>query len=166
MSEQPKLLVIELDSLEAVPKVIFKGEEVTNKMLVDFTWKTSAPNDDIFETPYIRIESMEGLKTKKPSLRVQGYNERVETDQTTALMLAVVGLNKALEAVNAVNAAANEEDPFKNAGEPITTEEAANNIMKAGQAIKDSEYSGDISLEGRQNLKKPFVKDGDSNDQN
>lgn len=128
MSEQPKLLVIELDTLEAVPKVIFKGEEITHKARVDFTWKTSAPNDEIFETPYIRIESMEGLKTKKPSLRVQGYNERVETDQTTALMLAVVGLNKALELHQSATNDKVIENPFKDAGDIW---------------IKDSEDSGD-----------------------
>lgn len=142
MSEQPKLLVIELDSLEAVPKVIFKGEEVNSKMRVDFSWITKDDRNTILESPYIRIESVEGYGTKNPAVKVQGYNEPIQDDHTTALMLAVVGLNKALELHQSVNAAANE-DPFKNAGEPITTEEAANNIMKAGQAIKDSEYSGD-----------------------
>lgn len=143
MSEQPKLLVIELDTLEAVPKVIFKGEEITHKARVDFTWKSKGERNEIFESPYIRIESMEGLNTKNPAWKIQGYNEPIQEDQTTALKLAVVGLNKALEAVNAVNVAASEEDPFQNAGEPITTEEAANNIMKANQAIKDSKDSGE-----------------------
>lgn len=94
MSEQPKLLVIELDTIGAVPKVIFKGEEVKRKVKVDFSWKTPGDENVMFESPYIRIESAE---LGEPALLVQGYNEPIQDDHTTALMLAVVGLNKALE---------------------------------------------------------------------
>lgn len=72
MSEQPKLLVIELDSVSAVPKVIFKGEEVKRKVKVDFTWKSAGDVTTIFESPYIRIESAE---MGEPALLVQGYGE-------------------------------------------------------------------------------------------
>lgn len=101
MSEQPKLLVIELDELTSIPKVIFKGEEVTSKTRIDFTWITKSEVTQLCESPYIRIESFEGIGTENPAMKVQGYNEPIQEDQTTALKLAVVGLNKALEAVNA-----------------------------------------------------------------
>ena len=34
------LLIIELDTLEGVPKVIYKGEEIKAKASVEFGWKT------------------------------------------------------------------------------------------------------------------------------
>ncbi|MGC3792031.1 hypothetical protein [Priestia aryabhattai] len=106
VSPKPKetednLLRIELDSLEAVPKVIFKGEEVKKLIGVDFKWITKDDRNNLLESPYIRIESLEGLGTKNPAMKVQGYNEPIQDNQTTALMLAVVGLNKALEMFDA-----------------------------------------------------------------
>jgi hypothetical protein len=154
VSEQPKLLVIELDELTSIPKVIFKGEEVTSKTRIDFSWITKSDVTQLCESPYIRIESLEGIGTSNPALKVQGYNEPIQEDHKTALMLAVVGLNKALELHQSMNAAANE-DPFKDAGDiwgmgdSLTTEEAANNVMKANNVAnnedetKDDSYTGD-----------------------
>lgn len=147
MSEQPKLLVIELNTLGAVPKVTFKGEEVKYLMEVGFNWKTKGHDDVITESPYIRIESMENV-SYHPALKVQGYNEQpAGNTYEKALTLAIIGLNKALEAMTATN-----EDPFKDAGDiwsmgdSLTTEEAVNNITKANQAMpsaKDLKDSGE-----------------------
>jgi len=136
-----KLLTIELDTLEAVPKVIFKGEEVTGGLMkVAFTWITKDDRNAVLESPYIRIESVEGFGTKNPAMKVQGYNEPIQDDHTTALMLAVVGLNKALELHQSMNAASNEEEKVYHDGEIfdggfITAEEAINNITKANKAM-------------------------------
>ncbi|MGG3235402.1 hypothetical protein ABEP17_18375 [Priestia flexa] len=75
MNEESKLLVIELDSINDVPKVYYKGEEITNKMRVDFTWITKNECEKVFGSPYINIEHVvtgEGCHLKRI-----GYNERV-----------------------------------------------------------------------------------------
>ncbi|WP_313894692.1 hypothetical protein [Psychrobacillus sp.] len=38
--ESNPLLSIEIESLDNVPKVIYKGEEITGKTNIDFTWET------------------------------------------------------------------------------------------------------------------------------
>jgi hypothetical protein len=42
-----KLLVIELENEDAVPKVFYKGEEITDKVHVGFDWSTQTdkPHD-------------------------------------------------------------------------------------------------------------------------
>lgn len=75
MSEESKLLVIELDSVNDVPKVYYKGEEITKKMRVDFTYISKSEGERLFESPYINIEYVdmkEGFNLKRI-----GYNERV-----------------------------------------------------------------------------------------
>lgn len=75
MSEESKLLVIELESINDVPKVYYKGEEITRKMRVDFTYITKNECEKGFESPYINIEYVdmkEGFNLKRI-----GYNERV-----------------------------------------------------------------------------------------
>lgn len=123
-----KLLTIELDTLGAVPKVTFKGEQVKRLMEVGFNWKTKGHDDVIGESPYIRIESMD-IENNNAAIKVQGYNEQPSGNTyEKALTLAVIGLNKALELHQS---AANDkvvENPFKDAGYI---------------QIKDSEDSGD-----------------------
>lgn len=40
-----KLLVIELENGDSIPKVFYKGVELKNKTLVDFHWKTKTGKD-------------------------------------------------------------------------------------------------------------------------
>lgn len=75
IGEDVKLLVIELDSINDVPKVYYKGEEIKTKQRVDFTWITKNECEQLFESPYINIEQVvtgEGCHLKRI-----GYNERV-----------------------------------------------------------------------------------------
>lgn len=141
MSEQPKLLVIELDSISSVPKVIFKGEEVKRKVRVDFSWQTPGFEKVMFESPYIRIESAE---TGEPALLVQGYNE--SPYEATAQQL-----------VDAIT------EGFKHLPSAADIIEAYEKRKKSfvDDDTKDDSYTGKIDLAGRQYLKKHFVNDGE-----
>jgi hypothetical protein len=59
MTEEKKepLLRIELDEITSVPKVFYKGEEVTKKVKVQFHWETAGDTIKIM-SPIIHIESL------------------------------------------------------------------------------------------------------------
>lgn len=76
MSEQPKLLVIELDDIDSVPRVIFEGVEIENKARVDFTYITKGHEEKFYSSPYINIEQLGISEDKKPYLAKLGCNER------------------------------------------------------------------------------------------
>lgn len=51
---QPQLLRIELDNITSVPRVYYKGMEITKKVRIKFDWQT---NDDTLEySPVIHLE--------------------------------------------------------------------------------------------------------------
>ncbi|WEZ09570.1 hypothetical protein P5663_06920 [Priestia flexa] len=70
-----KLLVIELDNVNDVPTVYYKGKEVKGKMRVDFTWISKSPSNKLFESPYINIEHM--VTGEDYHIERIGYNERI-----------------------------------------------------------------------------------------
>lgn len=54
--ESTPLLTIELDDINSVPKVIYKGEEVKKKVRVSFDWET---NSAYYNPTHIHIEHAE-----------------------------------------------------------------------------------------------------------
>jgi len=104
MNKEDKLLVIELDSLNAVPTVYYKGEKLKSKMRVDFTWITMGEQVVLFDSPYINIEHVVTDDKGKPHIKRIGYNERIDDDnKVTALTLAVASLSKAVTALTPTN---------------------------------------------------------------
>lgn len=63
--KKSKYLVIELDELGNVPKILYKGEEVTKKEFIDFQWKTKteAPGSTDIIVDY--FELVDGKLIKK-----------------------------------------------------------------------------------------------------
>lgn len=55
---QGKLLTIQLDRADSVPKVIYKGEEIKGKASVNFEWKTQGDRP-VVDTPKIHVEYTE-----------------------------------------------------------------------------------------------------------
>ena len=43
--EQPPLLQIQLDDYGEVPTIFYKGEEITNKVQIEFKWRTADEKD-------------------------------------------------------------------------------------------------------------------------
>jgi hypothetical protein len=79
MTIEPKFLTIELDTIESVPKVFYKGEEITSMLKrVDFNWITKGEEVAFFESPHLNIEHMEKDKDGKYHLKRMGWNERQE----------------------------------------------------------------------------------------
>ncbi|MEC3659225.1 hypothetical protein ABEY13_06390 [Bacillus velezensis] len=50
----PNLLTIELTDEQSVPRIIYKGEEITNRIAVDFEWRTK--DADQCGSTYYRIK--------------------------------------------------------------------------------------------------------------
>lgn len=73
--EENKLLVIELDDINAVPKIYYKGEEVTHKMRVSFDWMTKGGKERY--PTYIRIEQHDE-DSKSLDIKVIQHNHPVE----------------------------------------------------------------------------------------
>lgn len=48
------LLQIELDNINSIPRVFYKGEEIVNKMVVSFDWATDKDNTSL--PTYIKIQ--------------------------------------------------------------------------------------------------------------
>lgn len=68
MTEQNNnLLTIEMEKLDSVPKVYYKGKEVTNKVLIKLEWKTQ--NETGAPSPHIRIEYVDDVQ-KRPHIKV------------------------------------------------------------------------------------------------
>lgn len=68
MTEQKNnLLTIEMEKLDSVPKVYYKGKEVTNKVLIKLEWKTQ--NETGAPSPHIRIEYVDDVQ-KRPHIKV------------------------------------------------------------------------------------------------
>jgi hypothetical protein len=57
MEDKP-LLTIELDGIESVPRVYYKGEEVTKKVKVQFHWETGGDRYPKIMSPVIHIEHL------------------------------------------------------------------------------------------------------------
>ncbi|MEC0670453.1 hypothetical protein P8875_09810 [Bacillus haynesii] len=51
---KPPLLQIELEDIDSVPRVFYKGEKITNRIAIDFEWRTRG--DDKVGSTYIRIK--------------------------------------------------------------------------------------------------------------
>jgi hypothetical protein len=75
------LLVIELNELNGVPKVFYKGEEITKKLHVGFDWHTRTDRIK-YGSPFIDIEYFAdnevGPHTR--SIRYNGHFKKSESD--------------------------------------------------------------------------------------
>lgn len=70
--ENKPLLQIELDEYGSVPRVFYKGEEITGKVSIDFNWVT---DDEHFKYgPYIKIVHLGG-NNEYPSQRTIEYED-------------------------------------------------------------------------------------------
>lgn len=74
--KEPKLLTIELDTLDSIPTVYYKGEEINLKTKIEFFWKTQRDDLVIGSSPFINIEHFvkEG-NNKHHHLKRIGWNE-------------------------------------------------------------------------------------------
>lgn len=61
-----KFLTIELDNINSVPRVFYKGEEVTNKVLIQFQWQTRKDEEVQILNPIINIETLQIDSFGKP----------------------------------------------------------------------------------------------------
>ncbi|WP_172692043.1 hypothetical protein [Bacillus glycinifermentans] len=52
--EKPPLLQIELEDIDSVPRVFYKGERITKRIAIDFEWRTGGA--DKVGSTYIRIK--------------------------------------------------------------------------------------------------------------
>lgn len=68
-----KLLVIELENETAVPKVIYKGEEITKKVSVAFDWETET--DVTKGSMNLDIEYYEPRKDGPPLVKRTGISK-------------------------------------------------------------------------------------------
>ncbi|WP_254610344.1 hypothetical protein [Bacillus tequilensis] len=50
----PNLLTIELTDEQSIPRIVYKGEEITGRIAVDFEWRTK--DADRFGSTYYRIK--------------------------------------------------------------------------------------------------------------
>lgn len=50
----PNLLTIELTDEQSIPRIVYKGEEITNRIAVDFEWRTK--DADQCGSTYYRIK--------------------------------------------------------------------------------------------------------------
>ncbi|QNH45658.1 hypothetical protein H7F26_09470 [Bacillus sp. PAMC28748] len=77
--EKPPLLQIELDDIDSVPRVFYKGKEIKRKIRVDFSFLT---NDDTgFRPTHIDIEYIDEeskFGSKSIVYNRYFYNERKE----------------------------------------------------------------------------------------
>ncbi|MCY7912264.1 hypothetical protein [Bacillus haynesii] len=56
------LIQIELEKLDSIPRVFYKGEKITNRIAVDFEWRTAGPEK--LGSSYIRIKHGESFNGK------------------------------------------------------------------------------------------------------
>jgi len=72
-----KFLTIELNDINSVPKVYYKGEGITDKVRIDFLWKTQEDSIEQW-SPCISIEHY--IKGEKgiPNLHTIQYNQPIE----------------------------------------------------------------------------------------
>ncbi|UOQ93405.1 hypothetical protein MUO14_24050 [Halobacillus shinanisalinarum] len=75
---KPKLLTIELDSIDSVPTVIYKGEKIDNKVFVEFNWETQTNQPT--SSPLIDIQYHEISENGAPSLRTIGHSSSWGSD--------------------------------------------------------------------------------------
>ncbi|WP_339225896.1 hypothetical protein [Bacillus sp. FSL P4-0290] len=74
----PKLLTIELTDEQSIPRVIYKGEELTGRVAVEFLWHTDNANGKV--PTYINIEkhngncNIERITYNPDSAEVKRYN--------------------------------------------------------------------------------------------
>lgn len=96
-----KLLTIELDSYNSVPKVMYKGEEITGKVSVSFDWKTN-DHQEIHMTNFT-IEHYERNKEDFPALKTIMYgdpNKQNEKQIVNTFKERVAALNLWIEEMN------------------------------------------------------------------
>ncbi|MCY9242076.1 hypothetical protein MOE55_10165 [Bacillus spizizenii] len=76
-SKASPLLQIELDEIDSVPHVFYKGEKITNRIAVDFEWRTG--ESDKIGSTYIRlkhgkeIDGMLAVDTKEIAFGERAY---------------------------------------------------------------------------------------------
>lgn len=58
MRNKNPLLTIELDTINSVPRVFHKGEEITNQVHIKFEWNTQKESPVFFDTPVIEINQI------------------------------------------------------------------------------------------------------------
>ncbi|MFT0827148.1 hypothetical protein VSK92_22460 [Bacillus swezeyi] len=56
------MLQIELDDIASIPHVFYKGEKITDRIAVDFEWRTAGPGK--LGSSYIRIKHGESFNGK------------------------------------------------------------------------------------------------------
>ncbi|MBE7095424.1 hypothetical protein [Bacillus cereus] len=76
-SVEPLLQIIQSD-VDAVPVVLYKGEEIKGKVRVSFDWKTDGQYDK--SGPYIHIEHVEDSK-KCFNTKIIQYNHPIAEEQ-------------------------------------------------------------------------------------
>jgi hypothetical protein len=74
LKKNKPLLTIELDSITSIPKVFYRGEEVTRKVRVAFEWLTADENGAV-NSPTVYIEFLP---------EDQGKSQKVEVIHHTA----------------------------------------------------------------------------------
>ncbi|MED3888280.1 hypothetical protein [Priestia aryabhattai] len=79
MNKEDKLLVIELDSLDAVPNVYYKGEEIKYQQRIDFTWITRTDEPLLCNNPYINVQHMINDKEGMGHIERISYNEPIDS---------------------------------------------------------------------------------------
>ncbi|MED4559439.1 hypothetical protein [Bacillus subtilis] len=71
-AKKAPLLQIELEDIDSVPRVFYKGEKITNRIAIDFEWRTRG--DDKAGSTYIRIkhgnDSDKGIAVETKELAV------------------------------------------------------------------------------------------------
>ena len=81
MADNKPLLTIELDEIDSVPKVIYKGEEIKGKVRVAFEWETDS---EVMElgSPYIDIEYCVNNPNERPYTKSISYNGYFKKDES------------------------------------------------------------------------------------
>ncbi|MCA1029387.1 hypothetical protein LCM23_25580 [Cytobacillus kochii] len=74
LKEQP-LLQIELQDINSVPRVIYKGEEIKNKMEVAFEWDTGTI--EAYTPAYVRIKHWDKEVDKRMNSKTIQHNEQI-----------------------------------------------------------------------------------------
>lgn len=59
----PNLLTIELTDEQSIPRIVYKGEDITGRIAIDFEWRTR--NAEQMGSTYFRIEHAKEI-SKKP----------------------------------------------------------------------------------------------------
>lgn len=73
--KEAPLLQIELENINSVPRVFYKGEEIKYKMEVAFEWGTGTP--ETYTPAYIRIKHWDREEDKRINSKTIQHNEQM-----------------------------------------------------------------------------------------